>query len=166
MKYLSLILLIFILIELKATEQAKEVLIVGADTTYTIFLPLEEFLSQHPYIKKRIDNSSNCMSTDCWRNYIGTWQVVNDSLFLVRLQDCCDYKTISLEKVFDCKSILNGKVFAHWYSDKLFSDFGEMQGCEEDDLKLIFEYTYNLTVENGQVSNVRKEKNKLLEKLE
>ena len=166
MKFILQLLILISFVEIKATEQVKEVLIIGKDTTYTDSQPLELYLQKNQNVKKVIENLVGCMSTDCWRNYIGTWKVENDSLYLIKLQDCCDYKSIELQKVFPTEHLKDGKLFAHWFSSNVICDFGELIGYEEDDIQLIFEFNYVVEVKNGKIKKTSKYKNELIEDLE
>jgi hypothetical protein len=166
MKLIIQLLLLISFIEKEATEQVKEVLIIGKDTTYTDSQPLKLYLQNHQEADEIIQRQAGCMSTDCWRNYIGTWKIENDSLFLVGLQDCCDYKPIELQKVFPTEKLRDGKLFAHWFSSNVICDFGEVIGYEEDDIQLIFEFNYVVEVKNGKIKNTAKFKNEFVEDLE
>lgn len=59
--------------------------------------------------------------TACWRGYVGTWEIINDHLYLVDLEaHWQDGEPVSLEQLFpDCDGAAIQKVFAHWYSGTL-----------------------------------------------
>lgn len=53
----------------------------------------------------------------CWRGYVGTWEIVDDRLYLIELNPpMADSSDISLDALFPgfCD-----RVFAHWYSGTL-----------------------------------------------
>jgi hypothetical protein len=55
--------------------------------------------------------------TALWRGYVGTWEIVNDRLYLVELCGTLeDGSRVTLETVF---SGYPKRVFAHWYSGTL-----------------------------------------------
>lgn len=58
-----------------------------------------------------------CACTALWRGYVGTWEIVGDRLYLVRLTGTLkDGTEATLETVFPGYS---DRVFAHWYSGTL-----------------------------------------------
>jgi|GEM_PF-1163341 len=116
-------------ISLYGTIQTSEKLIIGIDTFKIDQFPFEPFLERDRTIlpnteKKNEDGTSEiCISSGCWRGYIGTWSIINDSLFLVSLIPPCgmenfDKNPFDLEKVFNDKVTPNG-VFAYWVNDIL-----------------------------------------------
>ena len=150
MRALIIILFIFSSLLLKATEQTPDLLIYKSDTIYIDYFPLEILAEKDSIIANRL-NDTTCLSTDCWRQHIGIWKIENDSLFLVGLKDCCDYKEIPLNRVFDKKDIINGKVFANWYSENIKSGFGKWLEFSEETWQHIYEKNIELKVINGEI---------------
>lgn len=150
MRSLIIILFIFNSLLLKATEQTPDLLIIKSDTIYIDKFPLEMLLEQDSIIAKRL-NDTTCLSTDCWRQYIGIWKIENDSLFLIGLKDCCDNKEIPLNKVFSENEIQNGKVYAIWYSENIKSGFGKLLAFNEDNWQNIYEKHIELEIINGKI---------------
>ncbi|NLL29178.1 MAG: hypothetical protein GX259_10315 [Bacteroidales bacterium] len=142
MRSLACILFIFSSLLLNATEQTPDLLIYKSDTIYIDYFPLEILSKKDSIIANRLKDTT-CLSTDCWRQYIGIWKIENDSLFLIGLKDCCNYETIPLEKVFAKAEMQNGKIFANWYSEKIKAGFGKKIGFSE----VNWEYTYEKTIE-------------------
>jgi hypothetical protein len=138
---------------LKATEQSPDLLIYKSDTIYIDEFPLDILSNQDSIIAKRL-NDTNCISTDCWRQYIGIWKIVNDSLFLVGLKDCCEYKEIPLNDVFDESELQDGKVFAIWYSGNIKAGFGKWIRFDENKWENVYEKELDLDIINGKVENV------------
>lgn len=65
---------------------------------------------------------SNC--TALWRGYVGTWEIINDRLYMVRLTGTLkDGTEATLETVFPGYP---DRVFAHWYSGTLRIPEGKM----------------------------------------
>ena len=159
MRTIIIISFIFSSLLLKATEQTPDLLIYKSDTIYIDKFPLEILSEQDSIVANRL-NDTTCLSTDCWRQHIGIWKIENDSLFLIGLKDCCDYKEIPLNKVFNESEIKNGKVFANWYSDNIKSGFGKWLAFDEDNWHNIYEKNIELKIINGEIleSNVQKTK--------
>lgn len=111
------------------TIQKSEVLIIGIDTFKIEQFPFEPLLEEDMTILPSLDMKNSdgtievCISSGCWRGYMGTWTIVNDSLFLKSLIPSCSLdkyegNPYSLEKVFKNKVTPNG-VFAYWVNDTL-----------------------------------------------
>ncbi len=109
------------------TIQTSEKLIIGIDTFKIDQFPFEPFLERDRTIlpsleKKNEDGTSEiCISSGCWRGYIGTWTIINDSLFLKSLEPSCGLEKYegnpyALEKIFNDKVTPNG-IFAYWVND-------------------------------------------------
>ena len=149
-------------INVTATEQVADLLIYKSDTIYIDKYPLEILLQQDSIIANRLKDST-CFTTGCWRQHIGIWKIENDSLFLIGLKECCDYKKIPLDKVFNSSEIKYKKVFANWYSDNIIAGFGELLVFDEDNWKNIYENNIVLEIENGTIKKCEIIKNKILE---
>ena len=66
--------------------------------------------------------ASNC--TALWRGYVGTWEIINDRLYLVELQgELKSGQDADLETVFPG---YGERVFAHWYSGVIRLPQGKM----------------------------------------
>ena len=150
MRTLIIILSIFSSMLLKATEQTPDLLIYKSDTIYIDYYPLEILAESDSIIANRLSDTT-CLSTDCWRQYIGIWKVENDSLFLIGLKDCCDKKEIPLNTVFNEKVIQNGKVFANWYSENIIAGFGKWLEFNENTWEDIYEKNIELKIINGRI---------------
>lgn len=88
------------------TVQVSEILYYENERYNILALPL----NQYPGLPQVIDFGSAISL--CWRGYIGTWEVIKDKLFLVRLSGQGDF---SMEKLFQGKD----KVFAYWFSGEI-----------------------------------------------
>jgi len=67
-------------------------------------------LNQYPYLPQVTDYQSAI--SVCWRGYTGTWEVIKNKLFLVRLSGQGDF---TMEKLFPGKA----KVFAYWFTGEI-----------------------------------------------
>jgi hypothetical protein len=121
MKNFAIILVTLISITVSATEQIPDRLIYKTDTIGIYTYPLESLIKTDPLINKRVLHYSNtiCGSSDCWREYVGTWKIINDSLFLTKLTDGCENHIFNLKKVFSKRKTQNRKVFANWYTGEI-----------------------------------------------
>jgi len=147
--------IIFLLsfLSLKATEQRPDMLIYKSDTIFIDKFPLDLFAKQYPKIAKSLEDTT-CIMTDCWRQYVATWKIENDSLFLVGLIDCCNDKTIPLDRIFDRKSINKNKVFASWYTDTINSEFGKFLRFSEEEWKSKYDHQIELVIDKGKITNL------------
>lgn len=123
----EVIILIFVLLFVKtfATEQTGDKLIYKSDTIYIYNYPLDSLIKTFPPLEKRILNYSNtiCTSTACWRGYIGTWIIQNDSLYLSKLTNGCENHIFKLNWLFKMRKTEKGKVFADWYSGEIEEEY-------------------------------------------
>jgi hypothetical protein len=59
-------------------------------------------------------------SSACWRGYQGTWEIVNDQLYLVEIsaeiQTTVGARSVTLQDYFTRAS---GPVFAHWFTGEI-----------------------------------------------
>ena len=128
-KVLLLIAFIFFsIINLKATEQVSDLLIIKNDTFFIKTFPLEKLLIEKR-IKKRpfeYNNDYGFPHTGCYRGYIATWKVIDDKLFLLKVEKEDDTnETLDLSDYFKSigytPNLIDGFVQADWYSDTLIS---------------------------------------------
>jgi hypothetical protein len=138
---------------LKATEQTLDLLIHKTDTIYIGRFPLEVLSIQVSMITMRLLDTT-CMTTDCRRQHIGVWMLENDSLFLIGLKDCCDYKKMLLNRIFNNSEIQNGRVFANWYSEKINSGFGKWLAFDEDTWCSIYEKNIEIEIVGGLIGGL------------
>ncbi|MFA5848297.1 MAG: hypothetical protein WC833_00295 [Bacteroidales bacterium] len=123
--YRKLIILIAGIILFKnvyATGQAADYLIIEKDTVFLFANPLEPYLNYKN--ERKINGIELTMtSTGCWRGYVASWELKNDSLFLIKLmreKDSGEYITFNLKEEFG-----SDKVFAEWYTGTLYCPRGE-----------------------------------------
>lgn len=150
MKTSIFILIIFSSLLLKATEQTSDLLIYKSDTIYIDYFPLEVLSEKDSIIANRLYDTT-CISSDCWRQHIGIWKIENDSLFLIGLENCCNYNEIPLNRVFSKTEIRNKKVFASWYSEDIKAGFGKWLAFDEDNWQNIYEKNIELEIVRGKI---------------
>lgn len=128
-KVLLLIAFIFFsIINLKATEQVSDLLIIKNDTFFLKTFPLEKLLTEKRIRKRPFEynNDYGFPHTGCYRGYIATWKVIDDKLFLLKVEKADDTnETIDLSDYFKSigytPNLIDGFVQADWYSDTLIS---------------------------------------------
>ena len=92
-------------------------------------------------------------STALWRNYFGTWEIVNDRLYLIGLEaTMMDGSPANLETVFPG---FPDRVFAHWYSGELHVPRGKLLRYVHMGYSSTYEKTFILDIANGVVTDTR-----------
>ena len=88
-------------------------------------------------------------STALWRGYVGTWEILNDRLYLVALEgDLSTGEEANLASVFPGFS---DRVFAHWFSGRLRIPQGKMLNYVHGGYASTFERDVFLSLQNGVV---------------
>ena len=104
-----------------STEQYPDKLIIGEDTIYLKSFPLESLrLENAPFDY----NGYSFPSTGCYRGYVATWQIVDESLTLKEIQKIDSVGTqLNIVEYLSNNGYIpqttNGCVIADWYSDTL-----------------------------------------------
>lgn len=122
MRVLITLLLSLISSQVFATAQFADILIYNRDTLILHSNPLESYFDQKGNRKiGEVEMIGTC--TALWRGYVATWELTNDSLFLVKVQtNCCsDPITLNIEQEFG-----TNRIFADWVSYPLLNPYGKM----------------------------------------
>ncbi len=118
---------IFVLFFIKvyATEQTGDKLIYKSDTIFIYNYPLDSLIRIFPLLEKKILNYSDtiCGTSACWRGYIGTWIIQNDSLYLSKLTNGCEDYIFKLNRLFKKRKTVNGKIFANWFTSEIKAEY-------------------------------------------
>lgn len=94
------------------TIQALETLRIEGATVGILEVPLDDFFQL-----SRIAPPFEIVNSMCWRGYLGTWEIVDDRLYLVELSgELENARKADLGTLFPG---FPGRVFAHWYSGPL-----------------------------------------------
>ena len=97
------------------TAQIEEMLILNGKETYMTFCP--PIPENDPRIIElkddEIDLHSDCFSSACWREYIGTWEIKDNKFYLVNLEGRLKLKEQT-------------PIFAEWFTGTLRIPEGEM----------------------------------------
>ena len=109
-----------------ATIQIPDLLIIGKDTVFLEGFPLEQLDLKH-----RPFGVSDAFSTGCWRGYVAVWRIIDSKLFLEKFIDCIyiekpRYQNII--KLFEKNNIQyqekNGMIFASWCTMNFYKILG------------------------------------------
>jgi hypothetical protein len=102
---------------------------------------------------------SNC--TALWRGYVGSWEIIDDRLYLIRLQGALkNGGDVTLEAVFPG---FPDRVFAHWYSGTVRIPQGKQLEYVHMGYGSTFERDLLLEIERGVVVSTRVHENGVAE---
>jgi hypothetical protein len=108
-----------------STEQIPDRLIIGKDTFYLKSFPLEELRVKRKLKKAPFDYGEFLFPhTACYRGYVATWKIVDAKLMLIEVGkvDSTNEKLNIIDYLTNndyIPKIINGFVFAEWYTEKL-----------------------------------------------
>lgn len=109
-----------------ATEQIPDILIIENDTLYLKSFPLEELRLKEKFKESPFEYYENIdfPHTACYRGYVATWKVMGNKLFLIEIEKVDSTKQkLNIENYFKENnykpSLINGQIFADWYSNTL-----------------------------------------------
>jgi hypothetical protein len=122
MQYSITLTFLFLPFFLSATAQFGDILIWNGDTLLMHANPLEQYLDEkgeRSIGRQKLEGTC----TACWRGYVASWTMRNDSLFLEKIKTnvCSDPVEIDLRGEFG-----KGPIFASWFTGKLAVPKGEM----------------------------------------
>ncbi|MCP4437765.1 MAG: hypothetical protein GY810_02385 [Aureispira sp.] len=144
-------------VNLFATAQSPDILILGKDTFKLFSNPLEDYIRLHPEWENRIFPKFNdcgiTHSSGCLRKYIATWEIKNRKLYLVKIgacMDCIADKGADLELMFGDK-FQKGRVYADWYSGNLEVPKGEKVEHIHAEYMSIYQRKLFISVRKGKV---------------
>ena len=156
------------------TAQIPEILIYRGDTLRLFDCPLD-YLNDYSFVHPRnLFGGKGCFYTACWRNYVATWEIIDEKLYLTKIRNACygtnqDYVTVSLlgatdtiigTEYADLKKLFpdnyeNGRVFADWVNSKMISPQGKMLYYIQEGFLSIFEKELEFTIENGLLIKIQ-----------
>jgi hypothetical protein len=79
------------------TAQAHEGLILNGEETSMACCPRIPFDNSEIFVS--VEGTSIVITTSCWRNYIGKWEIKDKKLYLLDV-DCQNYKLIAKPPIF------------------------------------------------------------------
>jgi hypothetical protein len=166
-KLVTASLLVLISIQALGTAQIPDILIYKGDTLSLFDCPLNYFPDKGLIHPKRLFGGSGCFYTACYRNYIATWTIEDNKLYLLSIRNACyptDMKYVNVSynhgadtfgtEYADLKTlfpdrIVNGRVPADWVNSKIISPKGKMLYYIHDGFMSIFEKEVEFIIENG-----------------
>jgi len=99
--------------------------------------------------------------TALWRRYVGSWEILDDRLYLIGLKATLrDGTKASIATLFPDYP---DRVFAHWYTGKLRIPQGELLNYVHMGYASTFESDLFLTIEHGVVTQTEVRHNTLVE---
>lgn len=100
-----------------------------------------------------VDPRFDCSCTALWRGYVGSWEIVNDRLYLIGLNGTLeDGAEASLATIFPD---FPDRVFAHWYSGTIRIPQGKLLKYVHMGYGSTFEQDLLLDIERGVVVATR-----------
>lgn len=99
-----------------------------------------------------LTNGKNLHSphTACYRGYVGTWEIQDNKLYLVKLVGYLDlFETLQLNDLFPHLS--EDRLFADWFTGELVLNGGKMIEYVHSGYESRYEYTILLQLVNGEV---------------
>jgi len=126
------------------TAQASEYLKDDGQLVAMLTTPLEDYFNQggpHPGFQNT--------STALWRGYVGTWEIVDDRLYLTEVNGWLrSGREATLQSVFPDAT---DRVFAHWFSGQLRMAQGRLMRYVHRGFSSAYERDLLVTVKDGVV---------------
>lgn len=137
------------------TPQEPETLIYQGDTMFVDFYPLEDLMSKNKDLNDKIMSASDFVISSCWRGHHGTWEIINDSLFLTKLENVSG-RELKLSDYFQESEIDNNRIFAYWFSLLNVSQgYGQHLDFDEENWTDIYEGNFSCKITSGIISNIK-----------
>ena len=110
-----------------------------------------------PYLEiAKINHDYSRMSTACWRGYQGVWEIVDDHLYLIKIDaeilTPAGNRPVTLRDYFPDAG---KRVFAHWYSGIIHCTHGKILKYIHGGYASRFEEDIFLTIERGKLIDER-----------
>ncbi len=149
---------------LSATPQVPDILIFDGQTYPLFSNPLEDYLNTEGYNEK---DDRGCNSSSCWRGYVATWTIRNDSLFLTQIERCGIYASAGVLTGVECNQADTSKIIRHlirefkgretffpWFSGELRSPEGRMIEYIHGEYLSKYERELLVKIESGILTGV------------
>lgn len=180
MKWIFTILICLSAGEIFATAQIPDILIYRGDTFSIYANPLSSYPDQNIISPKLLFESKGCFYTACWRNYVATWEIIEDQLYLKQIRNAC-YPTrlsgvsASFKAVVDKDSIGaeyadlqklfpnrfdGGRVFAHWVSFEIINPYGKQIKYIHQGYDSIYEFERGFVFASGMLTRINEYDNR------
>lgn len=133
------------------TAQFGDILIFNKDTVSIFSNPLEQYFEVK---KERTINGEELegMCSALWRGYIATWEIENDSLFLVRIRtNYCGGNPIDLDLVGEFGK---DRIFANWFDGEIRSQLGSMLSYMHGGYGSVYEREQFFKIKEGAITKI------------
>lgn len=142
-----------------ATAQAPDALIYNGKPYDLFSNPLEDFYGGDESKRPKFWVEPNTMSSGNWRGYVATWEIIDDKLYLtkidswlcrpsIRTKSGC--RRVTVRDLFGGK-VVDGKVFASWFSDNLRVPDGKQLKYVHSGYASIYERDLIFDVDAGKI---------------
>lgn len=133
------------------TMQSYERIVFEGEELLMPTTPLDDWLSAHS-IEIRAERTSSSL----YRQYIGTWRIFEDKLFLTRVETWRTTPPIDLRSLFPRQG---DRVFASWYTGRLAINRGKRLLIDMVMYEAIYEQQILVDVVAGHVTHVERRTN-------
>ena len=119
------------------SDQVKEKILINGEIKYMDIMPN---MPSHRRIREEKSNKirSKYLNTGCWREYIGTWEIKDNKLYLVKIDG--KYK------------LLGEPIFAHWVNDTIIVQNGELLVSHYKMYDSLYEQELHIVITDGIVT--------------
>lgn len=132
------------------TAQVAETLYLRGERLMLFTCPLESYWEQNPPRPALLSTN-----TACSRGYVGTWEIADDFLYLIALDDAL-HADFSLENLFSGSA---GRVRADWFTGTLRCPQGEPLDYFHGGFLSTFERDLLIEIDHGRVVSERVQEN-------
>ncbi len=155
--FLSILLSMFFASFVFATSQAPDVLIYDGKTYDLYSNPLESFYGKD--WRPAFWVAPNSVSSGNWRGYVATWKIINDKLYLTkidswfcnrRIKTKSGCRKVTLRDLFGAK-VIESSVAATWFSDELRVPDGKQLKYVHSGYASIYERDIIFDVDAGNI---------------
>ena len=131
------------------TAQRSDIIYITGEQYALFSNPLD-----HYWTKRNPKPTTGWPSTACWRSYIATWEIAEDTLYLIDLEFFAPDGTEGIDYVFPGYSNKN-RIKATWYSGELRIPMGDCLEYEHMGYESTFESDWFISIEKGNVVSQR-----------
>jgi hypothetical protein len=142
--------LTLLLVKVHGTAQRPDYLLFKGDTLAIFSNPLESYF-KNGVRPDSVFQQYGCFSTNCWRGYVGYWELKNDSLFLLELH--ANSNKIDLSLIFKDKKT-DKAVFADWVNHSINNPFGKLIHYIHEGYSSIYEFEREFIFSNGVLTKI------------
>jgi hypothetical protein len=130
--------------------QVKDSIIIKGDKYYLYTTPLDSY-----WTKRNLKPPIRPTKSTCWRGYIATWEIFQESLYLINILFYSHHGNLGLDYLFPDNT---GKVKANWYTGELQIPIGDELYREhmEDP---IYDSNWYISIKKGKILSQRYQAN-------